>query len=47
MIEKPSVVDPQKLIGTTKDIGTIILTSKDASLYAVGIGFNIGITNMT
>jgi hypothetical protein len=42
MSKKPSLVDHNKLIGSSIDIGSITIEPKNVSLYAVAIGFNRG-----
>jgi hypothetical protein len=42
MSEKAKVVDHGKLIGTKAEIGEMTITPKDTSLYALGVGFNLG-----
>jgi len=43
MTERPKKVIVDKFIGSKQDIGTVIIEDKDASLYALGVGFNMGI----
>ena len=43
-MSKPDKVIPEKLIGSKSDIGTVSFDEKDVSLYALGIGFNMGST---
>ena len=41
-MSKPLKIVPEKIIGNKFDLGQIIIKEKDAQLYALSIGFNMG-----
>jgi len=41
-MSKPSKVIVEKAIGSKEDIGELVLEERDAQLYALSIGFNMG-----
>lgn len=42
MVEKVKIFNHKQAVGSKKDLGYVILSDKDVSLYALGIGFSIG-----
>ena len=43
MAEKVKIFNHEQVIGSKMELGEIVLSDKDVSLYALGIGFSLGI----